>query len=239
MSYVEKMTRGRAVASQRKRTPAVAGRGESFVKGFLRYVLDPGSEHGHGSTGRNDLNEAHRHLAAVLKAQQEGRIGPFCRTIFTTNFDTLLQNALQGVRLLYRLTDRPERGIHRTDLEGEESVIHIVYTHGSILRHNPASSNTELDKLAARNAKALRAYLQTRDVLTVGYGGWSDTVFAALGGIKAPKHNLFWCDVSPEPPPHVASALSGWGDCAGYVNLGGAGADGLMRRLREALVGDG
>ena len=43
----------------------------------------------------------------------------FCRTIFTTNFDTLLQTALQRVHLAYLLTDRPER-FDREDFMGEK-----------------------------------------------------------------------------------------------------------------------
>src|SRR4029079_7284425 len=34
-------------------------RGERFLKGFLRYWLLPGSEHGYGVSGGNDLNSAH------------------------------------------------------------------------------------------------------------------------------------------------------------------------------------
>lgn len=92
-------------------------------------MLDPGAEHGFGSTGRSELNAAHRHLAAILEAQQSGRgwqTCAFCRTVFTTNFDTLLQNALHGVNLLYCLTDRPGRGFDSSDFPDEEGAIHLV-----------------------------------------------------------------------------------------------------------------
>lgn len=229
---------------QSRRTPderrrGIADAGARFVKGILRYVLDPGAEHGFGSTGRSELNAAHRHLAAILEAQQSGRgwqTCAFCRTVFTTNFDTLLQNALHGVNLLYCLTDRPERGFDSSDFPDEEGAIHLVYVHGSILRHNPASTTAELDGLTDRNIAVLRDHLNSRDVIAIGHGGWRDGLMAALHGCDSTRHTLYWCDVHPEPPAHVASLLEERPATAAYVQLGMGGADDLMRALYERLV---
>lgn len=208
--------------------------GDRFLRGFLRYALDPGAESGHGSTGRNALNSAHVHLAAILEAQQRGQVQPFARTILTTNFDTLLQNALQEVRLLYRLTDRPERGFDSAEFEGEEVAIHLVYVHGSILRHNPASASRHIADLAERNVDVLTELLRSRDTIIVGYSGWRDVVSRAIARCGGSGHTVHWCDVRPQPPEHVAELL---GVCDGvYVDLGSEGADGLMRDLRAALV---
>lgn len=213
--------------------------GERFVKGFLRYVLDPGSEHGSGSTGRNRLNSAHFYLASLLEAQQLGqrwRTCAFCRTIFTTNFDTLLQNALQMVNLLYCLTDRPEKGISRSDFHLEEGPIHLVYVHGSILRHNPASTLEELGGLAKKNIEVLQDYLGSSDIIVIGYSGWNDGLMTALHHCDSSQQKLYWCDVRPKPTSHVASLLKKRADSAVYVNLGKEGSDGLMRALYETLV---
>jgi hypothetical protein len=213
--------------------------GERFVKGFLRYVLAPGSEHGYGFTGRNRLNAAHKYLAALLEAQQLGlgwTTRAFCRTIFTTNFDTLLQNGLQMVNLLYRVTDRPESGLHHSDFHVEEGPIHLVYTHGSILRHNPASTIDELTELENKNVDVLRGYLESRDVITIGYSGWNDGVMKALRRCNASRHKVYWCDVRSQPTSHVATFLRDRVGEAAYVHLGKAGADGLVRALYEALV---
>jgi hypothetical protein len=213
--------------------------GERFVKGFLRYVLDPGGEHGWGSTGRSELNPAHIYLASLLEAQQLGRgwqTCAFCRTLLTTNFDTLLQNALQMVNLSYRLTDRPEKGLDRSDFHSREGPIHLVYVHGSILRHNPASTLDELGSLAGKNIDVLRDYLQSHDVITIGYSGWNDGLMAALRGCDASKHTVYWCDVRPRPSSHVASFLAGRTGGAAYVHLAEGGADNLMRALYATLV---
>jgi hypothetical protein len=94
MSYLERLEQARLDSqAPKKQREEKTNTGERFVKGFLRYLLDPGAEHGYGSTGRQDLNTAHIYLASLLEAQQSGRgwtTCAFCRTIFTTNFDTLL-----------------------------------------------------------------------------------------------------------------------------------------------------
>jgi hypothetical protein len=114
----------------------------------------------------------------------------FCRTIFTTNFDTLLQNSLQMVNLLYTVTDRPERRLDRSEFAGDELAIHLVYTHGSILRHNPASATDELDGLAEQNVEVLRDQLESRDVIVIGYSGWNDGLMTALRRCDPSRHTV-------------------------------------------------
>lgn len=215
-------------------------KGKKFVQGFLRYVLAPGSEHGSGAAGRNRLNPAHTYLAKLLEAQQIGQRWTgraFCRTIFTTNFDTLLQTALRRVDIGYFTTDRPERGLNLADFPNEEDTIHLVYTHGSIARHNPASTTDELDGLAGQNITVLRDCLETRDVIIIGYSGWKDGLMAALLRCDSNKHRVYWCGKGPKPDSPVASFLEQQvPGAAAYVSLGQEGADGLMRDLYHTLI---
>lgn len=219
-SYIERLQQQREERSASKKPPETEKYGEQFVKGFLRYVIDIGHEHGYGSTGRSNLNPANVYLAALLEAQQTGRgwrTRAFCRTIFTTNFDTLLQNSLQMVNLIYAITDRPERGLDRSEFGKEETAIHLVYTHGSILRHNPAITATELGQLSKQNVRVLRDYLESRDVITVGYSGWDDGLMEALRQCDSHRHHLYWCGIDPEPPRHVADFLNGRSENTAYV----------------------
>jgi hypothetical protein len=236
--YLKHLRQNRQVSKER---PEVRqNTGEQFVKGFLHYVLAPGAEHGWGSTGRSDLNSAHIYLVALLEAQQLGRgwtTSAFCRTLFTTNFDTLLQNGLQMVNLLYRLTDRPERGLDCSEFRVEEGPIHLVYAHGSILRHNPASTIWELSGLEKKNVDLLRDYLESRDVIAIGYSGWNDGLMAALNRCDSSKHMVYWCDILPQPASHVAAFLEKCVGNAAYVRLSKVGgADALMRALFEGLI---
>jgi hypothetical protein len=140
------------------------------------------------------------------------------------------------VNLLYRLTDRPEKGLDRSEFLVEEGPIHLVHVHGSILRYNPASTSEELGELQNRNLDVLRGYLESRDVIVIGYSGWKDGLMAALRRCDASRHKVYWCDVRSEPAPHIAAFLEERAGSATYVRLGEAGADGFMRALYEALI---
>jgi len=94
----------------------------------------------------------------------------------------------------------------------------------------------ELNGLASQNLNILRDYLQTRDVITIGYSGWDDGLMGALRRCDANKHRVYWCDVRPKPDSHVESFLAQRVQSAAYVYLGEEGADGLMRALYHALI---
>lgn len=235
-SYAGRLRQNRESKSPSTVQPERQDAGERFVKGFLRYIIDIGFEHGYGSSGRSDLNPAHIYLAALLEAQQVGlgwNTRAFCRTILTTNFDTLLQNSLQMVNLLYSLTDRPEKGLDSSEFAPEETAIHLVYTHGSILRHNPASTVAELGQLQQQNVDILRDYLQSHDIITVGYSGWKDGLMAALRQCQPSAHKVFCCDILPNPPKSIADLLAGCGDHGAYIQTA---ASDLFHSLYETLV---
>lgn len=212
--------------------------GSRFVRGFLRYVLAPGVEHGHGVTGRSSQqNAAHAQLAALLAAQQAGQfraLQPFCRTILTTNFDSLLQSALAVEQVIPTVSDRPERGFDAAMFEPAIGPIHIVHLHGSVLRDNPASSSAELSELARTNAGVLADYLATRHVLVVGHSGWNDAFVAALR-LRETDRPLYWCDMAAAPSDRISDVLGSGRRPAVYVQLGPDGADALMTALVEAL----
>lgn len=217
--------------------PGAATLGGRFVRGFLRYVLAPGAEHGHGVTGRSPMNEAHKQLAAILAAQQTGglhALRPFCRTVFTTNFDSLIQAALASERVMPVVSDRPERGFDAAMFEPSTGPIHIVHVHGSVLRDNPASSTEEMADIERANAAVLADHLATRDVLVVGHSGWNDAVVAALAA-RDTTHTLYWCDMHAKPTDRIAGLLARRRGPTVYGKLDSRGADGLMSALNTEL----
>jgi hypothetical protein len=224
-------------AAMERRPAAGAPAGRRFVTSFLEYVLDP-SRGRSGSTGRSELNPAHIYLGALLEAQQIGWActqTPFCRTVLTTNFDALLQNALQLFNLVYCLSDRPDKGFDAHDFPAVEAALHLVYAHGTVHRGNAASTVLELSELKERNADALRAYLSRRDLLVIGYGGWDDAIMRALWRCQETDRAIYWCDTRPAPTPHVQALLEQRPGGA-YVHLGPSGATGLMQALYEFLT---
>ncbi len=145
---------------------------------------------------RGKVNGAHLYLADILSAQDGGAIGgTFCRTIFTTNFDPLLQISLQLVRKLYYMTDRPHTLEPPDDEESE--AIHLIYSHGSIHRYVLLNTESEIEAARRRNAPSLVPYFEKHGVIVMGYSGWNDATMAALRNCSRFAWNLYWCDRWP------------------------------------------
>ncbi|MEM7624605.1 MAG: SIR2 family protein [Planctomycetota bacterium] len=188
------------------------------------------------------INMAHLYLASILSAQDRSDDrAAFCRTIFTTNFDPLLQRALQSVGQLYFMTDRPEKGIEPPD-DQSDTAVHLIYTHGSIHRYFLANTPDDLDNLSHQNSAQLTQYFQRHGVIVMGYGGWPDTTMKALRNCDKFGNNLYWCDrKSPRAAAEggllhdVVDLLGQDRDNRYYVQLPESGADGAMLGLHNAM----
>ena len=195
--------------------------------------------------GRGRLNGAHFFLASLLDSQQRGELyarRPFCKTIFTSNFDPYLQTSLQLIGVLYSMTDRPELRVDPGHLEESDEAVHLVYVHGSVHRPYLASTEQELRRLRDTNAPVFRAYLETHGVIVIGYSGWDDCIMKALQECTNFSSNLYWCDVFPaeDAPSRLSDQalriLNQFPGRAFYVPLGDQGADGFMGSLFQSLA---
>lgn len=149
------------------------------------------------------LNATHFYLASLLSLQ--GRPGkgigekllyegkrPFARTIFTTNFDPLLQISLQIFQLLYYMTDRPDLPADALQTD-QYPGIHLVYAHGSVHRSfSLVNTDEQRQRLKDANASVLASYFATHGVIVLGYSGWDDCLLNALNRVTTFKANLFW-----------------------------------------------
>jgi tetratricopeptide (TPR) repeat protein len=181
------------------RLPEVLG-DPGLRRGYMRAAIE--------RVGKR-VNRAHAFLAGILGAQlgDEWRARfrrPFCRTVFTTNFDPLLQRSLQLVQTLYFMSDRPET--LEPPRDDEHPAIHLLYTHGSVHRHVLLNTEEEIHRAQSRNASALAEYLKHKGVIVVGYSGWHDTVMSALQACEAFDGNLYWINV--HSPQAAAQNLS-------------------------------
>jgi tetratricopeptide (TPR) repeat protein len=150
------------------------------------------------------LNATHFYLASLLSLQRRsGVLGSskkplytgrreLARTLFTTNFDPLLQTSLQLFQLLYYMTDRPELLPPDALQTDHNPAIHLFYAHGSV--HRPYMANTEdqIALLKQQNARDLAAYLGSHGVIVLGYNGWDDCLLEALNQCKTFANNLYW-----------------------------------------------
>ncbi len=167
------------------------------ARGFLRDVTL-------SRKGPMQLNATHFYLASLLSLQSRaGNVGvnnkllydarrPFARTLFTTNFDPLLQTSLGLFHLLYYMTDRPESLAADALQTDEHPAVHLFYAHGSVHRPYLANTQDEISLLKNRNARDIAAYLGTHGVIVLGYSGWDDCLLDALNQSSSFANNLYW-----------------------------------------------
>jgi len=148
-----------------------------------------------GKRAENKVNGAHLYLASILQGQETWRIGgPFCKTIFTTNFDSLLQRSLQLIGKFYYMTDSPDL---LESPEDDSEAIHLVYCHGSVHRHLQLNTHQEIESARESKAHHLIPYLERHGVIVLGHSGWRDVIIEALLRCRTFAGNLYWCDIHP------------------------------------------
>jgi tetratricopeptide (TPR) repeat protein len=172
--------------------------------------------------GSTQLNATHFYLASLLSLQKRsGDLGSdkqplytgrreFARTIFTTNFDPLLQTSLQLFQLLYYMTDRPEFLSADALQTDHHPAVHLFYAHGSVHRPYMANTDEQISLLKQQNARDLAAYLGNHGVIVLGYSGWDDCLLEALNQTKTFANNLYWLargvhSLSPEVTRFLAT----------------------------------
>ncbi len=180
----------------------------------------------------NRLNPAHLFLASII-AEKPRLFG----TIFTTNFDPLLQRSLQLVNAPYFVSDRPET-LQNPEDDDVADAVHIIHAHGSIYRYLLLNSPEEIERYAKENQGKLQAYFRNHAVLIVGFSGWDDAITRALKNVDQFNHNLFWCDRNTDPEnsslsPDAREILRNRN--AFYVQI--EGADKLMAQMHLHLLG--
>jgi tetratricopeptide (TPR) repeat protein len=167
-------------------------------RNYMRHVMMTDSD------GQTHLNATHFYLASLLSLQKRGGdLGSdkkplytgrreFARTLFTTNFDPLLQTSLQLFQLLYYMTDRPELLPPDALQTDQHPAIHLFYAHGSVYRPYMAHNEEQIGHLKQRNARVLAAYFGSHGVIVLGYAGWDDCLLEALNQCMTFANNLYW-----------------------------------------------
>ncbi|WP_043584558.1 hypothetical protein [Geminisphaera colitermitum] len=169
-------------------TPALA-------RAYLRSIMPKGDT--------IQLNGAHFYLASLLSLQHStatttdgkphytGKC-PFAQTIFTTNFDPILQISLQLFNVLYYMTDMPG-GLPPDIFNGiDDTSLHLFYAHGSFYRAFQANSTGDIEKIRKKNADIIRPELKKRGVIVLGHSGWNDCLISALSDIETFDGNPYW-----------------------------------------------
>ncbi len=187
------------------------------------------------SNANRKNNPSHLYLACLLNQQRKAGWkynAKFCKTILTTNFDHLLQDALQLVNVLYYMSDRPEA--FEFLQEDDHNAIHLVYTHGSVHRYILLNSKEEIKGAAEKNSSALKSHFEQHGVIVMGYGGWEDSTMTALLQANRFDGNLYWCVRKGEDiSDNVKELLEKHAACAFKVTI--PSADEAMHKIFERL----
>jgi SIR2-like domain len=122
------------------------------------------------------------------------------KAIITTNFDNLIDKALQryGVDYVFHCGDRAPM-----NPTGRPPIVTLVKVHGGLHQCDLSFSPDELDQLPRGLARLVRQ-LSSRTLLVVGYSGQDRGVMKALS--ISLDHTAFWA--SPTPPSRSNRALS-------------------------------
>jgi hypothetical protein len=175
------------------RTPEVDYAARSADENYKEFV---NSWLGLGLRDRNEIltryippglepSQGYSHVAQLAAAS-------YIKAIITTNFDNLIDRALQrcGVDYVFHCGDRP--AVNPT---GRAPALSLVKVHGGLNQCDLAFSPDDLEQLPRGLTKLVQG-LSSIPVLVVGFSGQDRGVMRALSTSRA--HTAFWA--SPSPP---------------------------------------
>jgi hypothetical protein len=176
-----------------ERTPEIDYTSRSQDENYKEFV---NSWLGLGLRDRNEIltryipsdlepSQGYTHLAQLAAAG-------YIKAIITTNFDNLIDRALQrcGVDYLFHCGDRP--AVNPT---GKAPTLTLVKVHGGLNQCDLAFSPDDLEQLPRGLAKLVQR-LSSMPTLVVGFSGQDRGIMRALSTSRA--HTAFWA--SPNQP---------------------------------------
>lgn len=127
---------------------------------------------------------AHRAIARMVKR------GSF-RVILTTNFDRLMERALEGVGLSPQVVSRPEQIDAIKPLP--HSQITIIKLHGDYADLQQRNTVTELDTYPEAQQDLLNWVLDNYGLVACGWSAdWDKALVRAVEGTRSRRYPLFW-----------------------------------------------
>ena len=180
----------------------------------------------------NGINSGYRDLAAII---QRG----LCWTVLTTNFDSLIVDALTELSPhVHNVTEinRTADDLVRFNVTNRRQ---IVYLHGSVAYYRDKNLLEETQRLDERLVRKLRPLLESSPIVVVGYRGAEPSITNHLLGEGIEDsggypHGIFWCVIPNETiHPNVSQLREKLGDNFSLVEI--EGFDELMREVNREL----
>jgi tetratricopeptide (TPR) repeat protein len=126
---------------------------------------------------------------------------PFGSTLLTTNFDPLLEVAIQRAGgQFYKTVLHSDGNLGQTEASG----CHVVHFHGFWLGTDTLHTARQLGQPRPHLKDSLRSLLRNKLVVACGYGGWDDVFTQALMEVVRDVNSspeVLWTFHSAEPTP--------------------------------------
>ncbi len=128
--------------------------------------------------------------------------GVFGRTLLTTNFDPLVEVAIQRLRgQLYKTVLHADGNLGQTEAPG----CHVVHLHGFWFGTDTLHTARQLGQPRPNLANSLRSLLRSKLVVACAYGGWDDVLTQALMDVVQDVNaypEVIWTFHSAIPTPN-------------------------------------
>jgi len=127
----------------------------------------------------------HRYLAEIIK---QGYVD----TIFTTNFDPLMENALREAGVLFKTISHDELS-HYAEIRGD--LVNVIKLHGDFLYSNLKNLEEETRRLSKGLEDVFSNFLNQYGLIVIGFAGNDESVMLPLRQVKEPhflSRGLYW-----------------------------------------------
>lgn len=125
------------------------------------------------------------------------------RVVITTNFDTLLEDALYTYTCKHPLVVGHETLASYTATDARHPVIAKVHRD---LLFRPLNRETDMEKLASEWERPLRNVLSQYIPIVIGYAGGDHTVMSLLQSMEL--NGIYWCHLGESPSEVIQSTVA-------------------------------
>ena len=164
---------------------------ETYQKLFNRFFQSTTTHH-HFLTNivnrRRGVNLAHLGLAGMLRDHPE-----WGHTVFTTNFDDLLLEAIYSLNYTARIFGDLELQSETDSPSLEPTYPQIVHLHGRHTSYRLLNTPDQISIIDPSMQRAFEKHIAESHLVVVGYSGWNDLVMRTLKNNPLMlKGTLFW-----------------------------------------------
>ncbi|ORM83502.1 hypothetical protein HA42_06330 [Pantoea deleyi] len=154
---------------------------QNIINEIVSLNIDP-------STGKQKIPNSVKDFVTAIK---EGKLK--VKYIITTNFDTLIEDALSLEKIPYNSISIVSDSTINENANDELTIVHI---HGVWTKGDTMHTRNQLNQRRVKIEESIRNILDGHTVCMMAYGGWEDSFTRTLIAIMnnhSLKYSLIWC----------------------------------------------